>query len=173
MCNYLCNTWTFAEPSTIIVNCMGSVKTPGNGLWSGPCSVYKHLSGSERSRIWVKLTANKGDFLEVGWPFGTELRRGPRLWSLGDCPQERGVTLATGGQFLGRNSAMSCQHPTFPAAVGMRFSVLGRSVRGAPGLHCSEEMRMWTQEVWLLRLHRDFCLCHSRTILISILLKKL
>lgn len=93
MCNYLCDTSTFAEPSTIIVNFTGLVRLQEMDsevvriLCTNICQGVREAGMGKSDGN--KMEADPRAFLELGWPFGAEPRRkakslNPHRLSAGD-----------------------------------------------------------------------------------------
>lgn len=146
MCSYLCDTSTFAEPSTIIVHFTGPVRLQemnsevSRVLCTNICQGVRE-AGMDKSD-GNKMKADPRAFLELGWPFGAEPRRkakslNPRRLSAGDR-----CNFGHSREVPGEELSCELLAPHIPAAAGMSFSVLGRSLRGALGIHCSDGTRI-------------------------------
>lgn len=137
ICNYLCDTSTFAESSTITVSFTGPGRLQemdsevGRVLCTNICQGVREAgTGKSDSN---KMEADPRAFLELGWPLGAELRRkakslNPRRLSSGDR-----CNLGHWREVPGEGLSCELLAPHIPAAAGMSFSVLGRSLKGALG----------------------------------------
>lgn len=154
MCNYICDLYTQSAVNFIE---LPRLQEADSELEIYLCKVYwgcfldQDLSGGQRSRIgsyWLQVTSQA--FLE-GW-----IEEGmPRLWSVSDCPQEKGVAL--------ERAALFGQERTFPekklgcemstthnsSSHGHEFLSSGISVEHY-SIHYSGERRIRTQETWPL-----------------------